>query len=364
MNTKEIIELVFDYLPETIKNCDLFINLKKTLLNPSDYALMVGKVLVCESLYQDIIQDYPNLEDKLAVTKMGQLIRMAYYEQEIACEQKVATVDIFSDGIDFNVIVCYTLNGKECTTTLECFDGIKTIRTIMERKEKGICEEYYAEVACYDEDGNLLPFDYEKLLDVEFSQRFSVSLEIARFLRTNFQTFKDKINRYHIKEQTKEYDEMLDIELLSFVGPFEVGNFKDSYFDYLNQDLYQSLLSAGDEDPEDAFYYHYSREDLIDKIGNNLKQQMGASEIVISSNITDVLFAVVTDYMPDVVYTKGIIIKKEKDSYIFYYAHLENDKVILMPQELSTEQVQDLYFKGNSQDSLALKEFFGVKRER
>lgn len=373
MSTQEIIELVLSYLPDEIYNSPLFMELKERCLIVHEDSTLMGSIFICRELYEEIISDHPELSSIIKPSDK-KMLRIVYFRENII------TLDIFGNQDNYNIVIREVLNNAEKKDSIECFGGMKTVRSIIERHKKGYCIDFHEEMKCYDEDDNLIPhddketecfdeegrlvsLDYESMLDDDFVDRFKVPIAMARILRTNFQKFQDKINRVCTIEKQESYEIDLDVELLDFTGPYSVENFKDSYINYNMQQTFANLQEAGYDDPEDAFNYKYSNLELIDTIGRNLLEQIGPGDIVISSNITDMFDSVVTEFEPAIIYTKGIIIKKSDNGFIMYYAHIENESVILIPKEITTDEAKELYTRGmHNENDDALKEFFGFNR--
>lgn len=373
MSTQEIIELVLSYLPDSISDSPLFMELKEKCLNVPEGSTIMGSIYIRRPLYEEIISDHPELSSIIKPSDR-KMLRIVYFRENII------TLDIFGDQDNYNIVIREALNNTEKKDSIECFDGMKIVRSIIERHKKGYCIDFHEEMKCYDEDDNLIPhddketecfdeegrlvsLDYESMLDDDFVDRFKVPVAMARILRTNFQRFQDKINRVCTIEKQESYESDLDVELLDFTGPYSVENFKDSYINYNMQQTFLNLQAAGYDDPEDAFNTKYANVKLIDSIGRNLLAQIGPGDIVISSNITEMLDSVVTGFEPAIVYTKGIIIKKSDNGFIMYYAHIENESVILIPQELTADEAKELYKRGmHYENEDALKDFFGFNR--
>lgn len=360
MNANDVINMVLDSLPESLLNEVLFKKLRNKYFSDLDGAFLVGNISIDETLYDELIGKNILLEDSLNIDQVGRVLRLSFLNN---------TMYILEiDGCDghFNIeLKCYESN-IEKLINISIDPNERLVTYVTQKENQGVIEDYYCEIGYYDEEGNLLSKDTQDLIDLEFQSGFLVSKEKARFLRTNFKELKDSINASYIKQKTESEEQYLDSSDFSFFeGPFRIDNFTANFIYYMQYKLYKLFKELDIDAPEDNFNKKFLRIDILDKLGINLRQQMGSGEIIMSNNMYEMLYEVLEGFSGDTIHTRGLIIRKLDGVFTLYYAQLDNDEIILMPQELTTEEAQDLFFKNeNNQNNPELKSFFGINRGR
>ncbi len=360
MNANEVINMVLDSLPESLLNEALFNKLRSEYFSDLDGAFLVGNISIDEPLYDELIGKNILLEDYLNVDKIGRVLRLSFYKNTM----HILEVDGCCGHFNVELMYCGANIKKRINISIEPTERLVTYVT--EKENQGVIDDYYCEIGYYDEEGNLIPKDTQDLIDLEFRSRFLVPKEKARFLRTNFKDFKDSINSSYIKQKTESEEQYLDSSDFSFFeGPFRIDNFTSNFIYYMQYKLYKLFKELDIEEPEDTFNEKFLRTDLLDKLGINLRQQMVCGEIIMSNNMYEVLYEVLDGFSGDTIHTRGLIIRKLDGVFTLYYAQLDNNEIVLMPQELTTHEAQELFYKNeNNQNNSELKSFFGINRGR
>lgn len=360
MNANDVINMVLDSLPESLLNEALFKKLRSKYFSDLDGAFLVGNISIDETLYEELIGKNILLEDYLNVDKVGRVLRLVFYKD---------TMHILEvDGCYgyFNVeLTCYENNIKR-RINISTQPNERLVTYVTEKENQGVIDDYYCEIGYYDEKGNLIPKDTQDLIDLEFRSRFLVPREKARYLRTKFKELKDSINASYIKQKTELEEQYLDSSDFSFFeGPFRIDNFTSNFIYYIQYKLYNIFKELDMEEPEDTFNEKFPRTDFLDKLGINLRQQLVRGEIIMSNNIYEMLYEVLNGFIGETIHTRGLIIRKLDGVFTLYYAQLDNNEIVLMPQELTTEEAQELFYKNeNNQNNPELKSFFGINRGR
>ena len=104
----------------------------------------------------------------------------------------------------------------------------------------------------------------------------------------------------------------------------------------------------------------------LDQIIHGIENAIGESEEIIMS---DFLYQALESYffeVSDILYNKGIIIKRLNGEYILYYIHLENDKIIIgNSQTLKEEEIKKIMDSNPfNYEVRGLREFFGLGLNR
>ncbi len=360
MNANDVINMVLDSLPESLLNEVLFNKFRSEYFSDLEGAFLVGNISIDEPLFDELIGKNILLEDYLNVDHIGRVLRLVFY--------KNAMHILEVDGCDgrFNIELMYYEANIKKRINISIQPNERLVTYVTEKENQGVIDDYYCEIGYYDEKGNLIPKDTQDLIDLEFRSRFLVPREKARYLRTNFKEHKDSINASYIKQNAESEEQYLDSSDFSFFeGPFRIDNFTANFIYYMQYKLYKLFKELDIEEPEDTFNEKFPRIDLLDKLGINLRQQMGSGEIIMSNNMYEMLYEALEEFSGDTIHTRGLIIRKLDGVFTLYYAQLDNNEIVLMPRELTMEEAQDLFYKNeNNQNNPELKSFFGINRGR
>lgn len=357
---KKLIDLVINCLPEKLLSDGIFLEFKKEFIDVFDKVKLIGKIILSEEIYETFMVNNLQYEDRVLKDNSLRLLRLSFFRG------KGYILDIYRYEENFIIILKISEPNIYREITLNINPKFKVGTLVTEKRNDNFCEDFKCDICYYNNEGDLLNVDSQEEIDYVFSKRFSVPISMARFLRNNFQKFKDKINVFYAKELMASKDnELREEDLLLFKGPFNLKDLKEYVINCVREDII-SVLSKNNMDFEEYLNTKkIKNEDIIDKITYNLLSQIGEGEVVISNNIIDNLISVLEGFALGFVNTRGYIIKKLNDYFIFYYVCIENDMVTLMSQEISREDAKILFNKGNNSiDNNSLVNFFGIANGR
>lgn len=213
----------------------------------------------------------------------------------------------------------------------------------------------------FDVNGNLLNKDTEEEKDKMFSEEFDIPLAKARFYRTHFVQFRKYINECKTRSEMSYEDNNPDNNNL-FCSPFELENIKDAF----------QIDLEDEEKLSRAFDFNYTMGDLeeavsrLETIRNTLASQIGfTGKLILSNNLFWNIASYIFNSSSTFLLTTGTIIKKENGEYIIYYITINSNEITTIPELISKEEVQNIYYSNEGNEQIeGLKEFFEVERNR
>lgn len=333
----DIITIVLDSLPEELLKDSLFAEIRKNI-NISPDSFLIGNIAVDEETYLKVASSTPNASNYVDISNKRKILRLAFLGDYMYI------LDIIKFGDIYEITFKRSNTNNYLEINLEVDEGVRRIEAVTTKQKDNLWQDFMCDIRYYDECDTKLDIDTEKEKDEVFSEKFYIPLELASLFRHNFQALKKEINLFYAKKDMELTDD--------FLGAEEGFLFKEP----LNLENLSSILLKN---------YHLDSEvlSLISKIATNLLEIIGPGEVVFTSNILENLDNVIYGICPAIVYTRGFILKKLKNSYILYYCMLENTSVSVIPEEITKEEAEKLFISNeHNWEVSGLKEFFAISR--
>lgn len=344
----DFLDKIIDLLPELIQNNTLFTQIitsvKKEVKDDSNYMIM--QLAVAPSLYKKIKDSI-----KINFTSTSKDENILYFtllnsEGLIAFKLK-EYYNTYRLELSFKP---FKASKKVITLTIA---SINKLEKLIINEKESIISEYEYNLTYYDHEGNIIPMvDLEEQKDINFSNEFLVPLENAREYRLNFKKYASFLNKNRFQKLNQEYEKnnkdmfshpALRIENLEV---FLKAESKREIANILNEPFI----------PES-----YANTGALDSIVIAIKSVIGESEeVIISDNLFDSLNFYLNGLTSNMLYNKGILIKKLNGIYTLYYLHLENNQVLGINSELRKQDIEEILTKDTSPEIKdELNSFFG-----
>lgn len=350
---KEMFKKIIELLPENIRDNVIFEQVIEALQNelPDEVNFNIVNISVASDIYDALIEDYPDLKEIKTSNNEEQLLNLT-----LLLNQGLITLKIkdhrFAQNINLKTV---DYNGEEKDIELIIIEDRIILDTTEIKEKNDRIIKYIYNTSAYDESGTKIEIDEEKAKDINFSEKFLVPLEDAKYYRTHFNDYIDFLNENRIKEQRRREDLIINDNL--FTSPFVL------------KDLELFIRTSVEE--EISTVYEEEKQSIkltgkLDQIIHGIENAIGESEEIIMS---DFLYQALESYffeVSDILYNKGIIIKRLNGEYILYYIHLENDKIIIgNSQTLKEEEIRKIMDSNPfNYEVRGLREFFGLGLNR
>lgn len=353
MSAKDILLMIFDKLDNTIKSDVYFKKLKDIALKETRGNFVIFQV---EKRIYDMLNE--NLKKFFEVAESKEDI-LTY-----SLKTNDGIIYFAIKNIDNNLLIELKMDLKDKTkgTVYVKSDNLVRIETVEITKNNGFYKDYQSAIYYYDNAYNEIATNTDEEQDVIFSEEFGIPLSFARFFRLNFKKYAKDISRYVAKRNMEGLDNLLEEkDFYEFLTPFYLDDFQG----FINREFSKDYtLIYSEMDREDVSLEICNNE--FETIINNLKAQIGIDgEVIISSNIYQNLILILLGVIADGISTKGVIIKKVGNIYTLYMVHITNHEVMVIPKDITQEEMEDIYRLNPENDNIeGLAEFFRINRGR
>lgn len=270
----------------------------------------------------------------------------------------------FGFGVDLNQTHYGTVN-KKASVSLTKSKNKSVIKLESASYDDKMYYDYNVDIRYFDQNHNVIVKDLEALKDEIFSNKFFVPKEFARLMRLNFKRFYKQINIYWLNGAEKTNNEVEQQLGDLFCSPFRLGDLEDyiqnDFFDSFDTDkevLYE--VDSSKEDELDDFQDIDIDTDRVNMILNILAQHIDIDSMVIFSDsiINDLINYFSNDLLS--LNTKGVVIERKMGIYMVYNIRIINNEFIVIPREVSVEELKNTYLKNPlNEDIKGLSEFIG-----
>lgn len=326
---KEIIDAFSKELPENINFNHIYLS-------------------VSEDIFFELISSYPEIQEKIETCQSeDQLLQLTLF-----LEKGLMAISIKNKkSINHIKITFKELDGKQNEIELIISDKYTILRKLSKIEELNWITDYNYDIKVYDENANQIIMDLEKEKDIDFSEEFRIPLADARKYRLHFKDYIEVLNEIRLKDINQTM--YSNVHNGIFLSPFNIDNLEL----FIIEELERETSTFIDEDPHEQ-----KTSGKLNSIIRSLKEVIGRSEdIALSENLYEVFSLYLLGIQDSILYNDGLIIKKLNDKYTLYYIHIENDKVIGMHQNLTTNDIDKiLEANKDSQNLEHLNSFFGL----
>jgi len=331
-----IVSLILNHLPDDLKVDEFLNNLENEI---ADYfnGRALGKIRVCESLYNELIAKYDWIESNLETTTHESNLFYAFIVS------KKGTLDFRVKRVndDYKIVIGILDNVTSIRTTVNYYKELLISKVeIIKTKSLNNMDVYYDyDVYYYNAQNKLIPrtkyLKKEKIKN--FMIEFGVSEYEAIFGIMNFEKYYEYFNQKKSVAIMEFCDENFIEDKKIFTSPFNLDSFELFQIDN-NLDRINSI-----------------KEPLISQIGND-------GELVVSSNIYQNIYSYLMN-LTSSISTNGFIIKKVNDVYTLYYVNIKENNLLVIPKILTLEELKAIYYNNPKNEEIdGLKEFLGISR--
>ncbi len=366
MDKDALIEIIKN-LPSFLLNDKLIQDIIKMFINKCDNDL--GKINV--TVREDVIEGL-NIIGEVSYFRGKNLVCVNYFngngmisfnvKEQGNDEYEVKYVEVYTDSVVRTIIV----NKKKNFSVVEIID---------EKSLMSSYEYYNYDVKYYDKNYKFIPLDYDKLIDEHYAWLFGISVREAKIKRLNFKKYALELSKRKAKTEMEAQFDMLDANALyKFRTPFCLGdlpNFINEELDReaeekdeLFEDSIHEIMEVTGTEIEDEVEKNNIDFTPMKKIYQELVKLIGLDgEVVISDNLFSDIVLFLLGLTVDAIFSKGLIIKKIDGRYTLYMVMIENDKVMVIPREITPEVAEDYFYRcKDNLDVDGLDNFFGGSR--
>ena len=341
------IEAVFDYLPSTLLDDLYFKQIMDIIIR--DFRKLKASLVynVASSL------DIPGCQESSA------LLQFVYHYDDNICSLGIKKEDDDSYCVFFEVESSFMHSNTVLVKNQSC----SSVREVSYKLCLGFMSDYELSCSFYDSDYNQLhDIDLETIKDKLFSKDFGIPSFWARFMRSNFNNYSEKLSMSFTERRMKERDsDLAEKDIFYFTSPFVVAEMKRYFIDKSNSEnrnIIRDILNISSPDVELPCL------NRLDRIISQLNDILGLeSLIVMSDNLYQNIKRVISGLEADAFDTRGIIIKKDGKTFEIYSVHIMSDKIDFDVKTLSSTEVE-IVMQMNNNNLLVpeLKEFFESSR--
>lgn len=340
----KIISLLPDEVVEDVMFEHIITNLKKELEDESKIQCIQASV--SPNLYHELNTLYPKFglsmtsgeENYFYFTFFKDISLMSFNLKE---RNSIYVVELILTAKDID----------KQRITLSIGDRLNKLEKLKEKSNGAITEDFKYDVAYYNKDGKKLEnIDLELERDLKFSKYFLVPIKDAREYRLNFKKYADFLNKNRFQKQNSEYDLIANNTILTI--PFSIKNLEV----FIKEENDREWLGEDDEHTE------YKNTGALDSIVASIEELIGDSEeVIMSKTLLESLSIYLFGISSNMLYNKGLIIKKLNQIYTLYYVHLEQDKIVGMSHELTSQEIETMINNNlDNKDLEEIKGFFGL----
>lgn len=344
MNFEDLLDSVWELLPENLVNNESFNEIKHQILNVFSTLSESDRNDFSFRVREDILE-YLDIEefDKINVIDNG---FSELFGIEFGNEKLFFMVKLNDDKIEVTFMTSKKgKHYKDIVITLN-IDDEETLWDILSvvKDDNEYYYDYKREYFSISHDNKLIvPSDVEEKKDKDFSEFFGIDINCVRDIRLNFAKNRDYINNSLAVKDMKFFDDKYSENFIVFDGPVSMNE--------LNTLLIGSELNK---------VYGESKSRL-DMISANILNNIGYDGTMVMSHnlVMNIQAYVYLDY--DNLNTNGYIIKKNDEKYTLFNINISNYGVMVIPSSVTYENLISLYnSSGNSEHTNELDEFFGI----
>lgn len=327
---KQVFSSIIELLPSNIKGNVVFIQVSQELKEklPDEIDYNISRVMVSGDIYHHLVNKYPELQDKFKKSSDSKkVVDLAIFIADYLFLFNIRDYQFFQ-SIELNAL---SYDGEHQIINVTLINDETLLESTYEKTdEHDMIKAYDYNVASFNADGSRREIlDIEEAKDLAFANKFFVPVEQAREYRTHFDEYKTFLNENVVKAQLRNED-MVTVDNI-FTPPFVLTDLEFFIRDTREEEI--ALIFSREKEPIK----------LTGKLDNVLKELSGvigaSEEVIMSSSLYDALTSYLFE-VRNILYDKGIIIKRLNDEYIAYYIHIENDKIIGTSQKLNANDIQ------------------------
>lgn len=347
---------ILDLLPEELLVDEYFKNIRNIIENLYNKdARFLTKILVSKEIYD-------SLSDKSCfwISTEDSILNLKFSSCDSVCSLGI------KHSNDSLVVYFETSSFNKLTRTIlvkrEDMSAVETKETI---KEKGFYKDYKANIYFYDADYNILKVNVDPYLDKMFSEEFGIeSLGLARLVRKNFSHYAESLSYKAAEQKMKIRDNSLTMnDFFYFRRPWIVSLVEDFIREEYDCDKNEFIKKIFGTDSKKSTLIDVNKiSSIISWIKSNLDLN---SEFVISDNIYQNLVTVMVGTEAPGYCTKGVILEKKNEEYIFYKVFFSTETITCDKKIITKEEAQQLFLSNpKNQKVKDLAAFFGITRGR